>query len=285
MKKIGFIDYYISEWHANNYPAWLKDASEKLSLEYEVAYAWAELDVSPKYKESTDEWCTRMGVTRCATLEELCEKSDVIVILAPSDPDKHYGYAKRALKFGKPTYIDKTFAPDLHTANAIREISEAEGAPFFSTSALRYATELDTDFDCTEIMTTGSGSSINEYIIHQIEMVVVKLGLGAKRIRATTDASKTFFFIDYEDGRRATMLFAPSMPFTLYMLTDGVKPVYKKADSPYFQSLMEDILRFFESKEPSFPTDETIEVMKIREGALVAASKLGEWVELSTLKN
>ena len=29
MGKIGFIDYYISEWHANNYPAWLKQANEE----------------------------------------------------------------------------------------------------------------------------------------------------------------------------------------------------------------------------------------------------------------
>ena len=26
MKKIGFIDYYLDEWHANNYPQFIKDA-------------------------------------------------------------------------------------------------------------------------------------------------------------------------------------------------------------------------------------------------------------------
>ena len=40
MKKIGFIDYYLSEWHANNYPDFIK----KLTDDYEVAYAWAEKD-------------------------------------------------------------------------------------------------------------------------------------------------------------------------------------------------------------------------------------------------
>lgn len=29
MKKIGFIDYYLSEWHANNYPIWIKEICEK----------------------------------------------------------------------------------------------------------------------------------------------------------------------------------------------------------------------------------------------------------------
>ena len=25
MKKIGFIDFYLDEWHANNYPAWIRE--------------------------------------------------------------------------------------------------------------------------------------------------------------------------------------------------------------------------------------------------------------------
>ena len=32
MKKIGFIDYYLSEWHANKYPAWMASICEELGL-------------------------------------------------------------------------------------------------------------------------------------------------------------------------------------------------------------------------------------------------------------
>jgi hypothetical protein len=39
MKKIGFVDYYISEWHANNYPKWIEEACKKLGVEYKIAYA------------------------------------------------------------------------------------------------------------------------------------------------------------------------------------------------------------------------------------------------------
>ena len=28
MKKIGFIDYYLDEWHANNYPGFFKEAAD-----------------------------------------------------------------------------------------------------------------------------------------------------------------------------------------------------------------------------------------------------------------
>lgn len=27
MKKTGFIDYYLDEWHANNYPQWIRNMS------------------------------------------------------------------------------------------------------------------------------------------------------------------------------------------------------------------------------------------------------------------
>ena len=63
MKKIGFVDYYISEWHANNYPTWMKNACEKLGLDFEVAYAWAEIDKSPVDGVTTDEWCEKNGRT------------------------------------------------------------------------------------------------------------------------------------------------------------------------------------------------------------------------------
>ena len=35
-KTIGFVDYYISEWHANNYPAWIKEICEEKGLSYEL---------------------------------------------------------------------------------------------------------------------------------------------------------------------------------------------------------------------------------------------------------
>ena len=41
MIKVGFIDYYLDEWHANNYVHMLHDYSNG---EGEAVYAWAEID-------------------------------------------------------------------------------------------------------------------------------------------------------------------------------------------------------------------------------------------------
>ena len=100
MKRIGFVDYYISEWHANNYPAWIDDAGS----DYKVTHVWAELDTSPLDGVTTDEWCAKFGIKKCATIDELCTECDAIIILAPSNPEKHLPYAKAVFKYGKLIY-------------------------------------------------------------------------------------------------------------------------------------------------------------------------------------
>ena len=55
MIKVGFIDYYLDEWHANNYVHMLRDYSNG---EVEAVYAWAEID-SPEGGLTTDAWPER----------------------------------------------------------------------------------------------------------------------------------------------------------------------------------------------------------------------------------
>ena len=267
MKKIGFIDYYLSEWHANNYPVWMADAAKKLGLEYEIAYAWAEMDTSPLDGITSAEWCEKFGAEMCSSIEELCEKSDYIVILAPSDPDKHLGYAERALKFGKPTYIDKTFAPDLKTAEQIFELGKKYGAPFFSSSALRYATELGPIAGkCETVSIKGGGSNPEEYIIHQIEMLVKCIGTGAKDIKVTKQDKTLQIEVLYPDERRGELLFEDDFyDFIISAKTHTGNTFDSKIKSPFFKNLIENILTFFDCGILPFDSGETLEVMKIRE--------------------
>jgi anthranilate/para-aminobenzoate synthase component II len=149
MKKVGFVNYYMSEFHGNNYPNWIAAANEKLGTDYKPAYGWAEEFVSPVDGTNTDQWCERNGIEKCETIKELCEKSGVIMILAPSHPGTHLGYAKEVLPFGKPTYIDKTFAPDTATAEEILAlntdgvvISEGPGDPKENQAAIQEIAKL-----------------------------------------------------------------------------------------------------------------------------------------------
>ena len=280
MKKIGFIDYYLSEWHANNYPTWMREKIAELGLDLELSYAYAELDVSPLDNVTTDEWCEKFGMEKCGTIEELAEKSDFIVILAPSNPETHLRLAEAALKFGKRTYIDKTFAPDYKTAKKIFDIAKEYGAEFFSTSALRYADELDSIEVKDACKVSGTGSNFDEYVIHLCEMLVKKIGMGAESIIANEKDGNVELDIAYGDARRATLIFGQGIPFA--MASDLFAPLSELTPmaSPYFNSLMKDILCFFSGADVSFDTCETLEVMKIREAAIKANNDRGTTVAI-----
>lgn len=281
MKTIGFVDYYLSEWHANNYPVWIKEICEKTGKEFCVKYAWAERDISPVDGRSTDEWCKAFGAEKCQTIEELCEKSDYILVLAPSDPETHLRLAEKVLPFGKRTYIDKTFAPDYETAQKIFAIAQKYGTPFFSSSALRFGTELNDVKNPVTVSVKGGGGNLPEYIVHQTEMVVKTLGLGAKSVAAERLGDNHYLIqICYKDERSATMEYRPDYPFAIEWETKDGQKGNAEIVSDMFVYLLENILRFYEDGELPFDSAQTLEVMKIREAAVKSVECLGESITL-----
>ena len=278
MKTIGFIDYFLNEWHANEYPAMIQAYNQKNGTDYQVKYAWAEMDIPGGM--TTDEWCKNHGVECCFSIEELCEKSDYVIVLAPSDPDKHLGYAKAVFACGKSPYIDKTFAPDYKAAEEIYAQAEKCGVKFFSTSALRYADELNAYTGTAKAISTfGGGSNFDEYIIHQIEMAVKCLGVGAKAVRYIKNADQEWAEVAYADDRFARMMFAQGMPFVA-TVSDVNGTQYLPINSAFFDGLIADVLHFFETGETSFCSCETLEVMKIREGVIKAKTEAGVWLKI-----
>jgi hypothetical protein len=257
----------------------IKAYNEKNGTDYQVKYAWAEMDIPEGM--STDEWCELHGVIRCNSIKELCEKCDYVVVLAPSNPEKHLEYAKEVFECGKSPYIDKTFAPDYATAKEIYALAEKYGVKFFSSSALRYAEELNAYMGTAKaISTVGGGSNLDEYIIHQIEMAVKCLGVGAEKVRYSKHADQEWAEVSYPDGRYATMMFAPCMPFAATVADEEGRSAHVAINSPFFDYLIADIFHFFETGETSFCSCETLEVMKIRERAIEAKSKAGIWLNV-----
>lgn len=280
MKKIGFVDLYISEWHADNYPGWITEVGKKLGLEYEVAYAWAEQEISSVDGLTTDAWCEKMGIQRCATLAELCEKSDCIVVLAPSNPKAHLRLAQGVLPYGKRTYIDKTFAPDLETAQEIFALAEKYSTPFFSTSALRCADELAMFQGAKNLIVTGGGSNLEEYCVHIIEMAVKVLQTPAKEVKVERIGSQRICTVVTETGEKAALIYSRKLPYRLAAETAEGKAIGQQVSSEFFKNLMADILRFFESGELPFDGKETLEVMRLRDAILKADRQEGRWVKL-----
>lgn len=281
MKKIGFIDYYISEWHANQYPGWIEEMSKELGYDYKVCYGYGEIENSLTDNRSTDEWCKAYNVEKCETIEEICSKSDYLIILSPSTPEKHLLYAKDAFKCGKRTYVDKTFAPSKEEAEKIYALGEKYGTKFFSTSALRYASEIYGGEKDVAITTTGGGRALEEYVIHQIEMIAVRMGMDVKRLKTVKTGEKDYeVHLEYADGRKALMKYNPANKFSMERTNEKGEITYTDIKSDFFRTLIKKILIFFETGEVDFNVKDTIKIMAVREKVIESMSKLGDWVEV-----
>ena len=102
----------------------------------------------------------------------------------------------------------------------------------------------------------------------------------AVSVKVEAQGSQYITTVKLSDGRAATMIFAPSLSYGIMAEGEDGASVYRSAASGHFQSLMLDILNFFETGERSFDPSETLLVMKLREAMLRGAESLGEWVEV-----
>ena len=271
-KKIGFIDLHIDEWHANNYTGWFRAC--KNFEGFELGYAWEEYP-NPDGKDLKT-WCTENGMIPAASIEEVIEKSDVLCVLAPSNPEAHERLADLALRSGKPLYIDKTFAPDKATAEKFFAIAAEHGTPLMSSSALRYGEELTTalaEHEFNYVSTFGGGRTFDEYSIHQIEMIVATLGTGAVSVERVMHSETPHYIVRYPDDRSATMTYG-SFGFSAILAGKGCN-AFPLEGTRMFDHLLEHILDFYKTGVSPIPAEQTIEVAAIREAALKAEQAPG----------
>lgn len=277
MIKIGFIDYYLDEWHALNYPKFI---AQQFGDEFKVAYAYAEKDKEGGM--TTDEWCKQFDVERCDTIAEVVEKSDCIIVLSPDNPERHLDLCREPLASGKRVYVDKTFALTKDIAKEIVAIGEANNTPFFSTSALRFSTELaDVPRDGICFINSRGPGRFDTYAIHQIEPIVVLMGSEVKRIMSVGSGYETMV-IEFSNGRRAVMSHYDWKGVDFEMIVnyeDG--SIYKVPQmSGYFDNFINKLCTFFKTGETFADHAETVSVMGIIEAGNKALANPGVWVEV-----
>src|SRR5687768_15237962 len=110
-RRIGFVDLNLENYHANVFLQALR--RPLASRGFTVAGA-----SGTKIPESRA-WAEKNGVAFFERHADLNAAVDFFMILAPSNPEVHLELCRRILPFGKPTYVDKTFAPNLKIAQEI----------------------------------------------------------------------------------------------------------------------------------------------------------------------
>ncbi len=284
MFRIGLIDYYLDEWHAQNYPRMLRQEIAAQGLDMEVALAWAECDKPDGMTNQS--WSETHDVPLAESLATLCERVDGVMILAPSFPEKHLEYALPAIRKGLPVYVDKIFAPTPEEGQKIFDAAIAQGAPLFSSSALRFDKAFDS-YRAAEGMQakwclTCGPNSFQIYAIHQIEMLQTVLGHPGKsalRVKAIGNEGGRTLIFDFGNGVVGQMVQMNALPFQL-TVSDGQNCRHQMMGDDFFERLVREILKFMRTGESSVPPEDTIAALKMLSAAHRAMKSMDEWILL-----
>ena len=286
MKKIGFIDNFLSEWHANNYPAMFLQNPLYKEFGMEICYAYAREDVSPYDKITTDEWCKKFDVQKCDTVQEVVDKSDYLIVLSPDNPELHEELCELPARSGKPTFVDKTFAPDAAAAERIFNLAAGHGTPVWSSSSLRFADEIKKYRQSPEgaVSCIAAGPFLYDvYAVHIFEMMIAVMKSGAKRMMAVTNTLNRSIVTEWKDGRRAlfTQMQAHGAPFqiTVESKDEDAGCFYNIADA-YFPRFIDAIIEFFTTGTPPVPAQETIDLMGMLETGRKALRQPFVWFDI-----
>ena len=287
MKKIGIIDNYISNFHSNTYYTLFEKIANEEGLEpCVITHIYAVTEVSPSTKETTDEWCARTGAKRCDTIEEVCESVDAIMVLAPNNPELHPELTKAPLASGKPVYVDKTFAPDYKTAREIADYGKANGANFWSSSAVRFDPVMEEYLNNPESLVKSAvvaGPNVFEiYSIHLIELINTVMKAGAKTVQCLSGGKNLIFKLDFKDGRSAFyhQLIRANMPFTLFLDTEAERGVKLECGEAFWRGFARALMEYFYTGTPVIDIESTVECIAVRTAMMKAMENVGAVIEV-----
>lgn len=277
MKTIGFIDYFLDEWHAEKYPAWIEAASQN---SMKVAFAFGKTNIEGKL--TNEAWCEKKGIQLLDTIDSVVEQSDYLIVLSPDHTEYHEELSQLALRSGKPTYIDKTFAPDRAAAVRMFELAEKHGTPMYSSSALRFASEYtELKLGALESICSLGPGTFETYAIHQVEPIVALMGPEVKRVMWTGTSKTPSLVIGFGDGRQATIhQYGWECPFNMALKAESGQSAFLKVESNFFGAFIENLVQFFNSGKPVVPKEETLAIAAVLEYGRKAAITPFQWVEL-----
>jgi hypothetical protein len=255
-----------------------------------AAFKGGSKDLPDSYKrvdKFAEELRTKWGVEIVPEIPALCAKVDGLM-LESVDGRQHLEQFKQAVACGKPVWIDKPLASSLEDAQEIERVAKGR-APWFSASALRYGKDVDAvKFpDTAGVVAWGAGPlggeqlDLTYYAIHVVELLYALLGPGCQEVTRThTDASDVIVG-KWKGGRTGEVrAIRPDIDYGVLVFRDGGKVAISPKIDDSYRPLVAEIVKFFETKRPPVPNEESLEVMEFMHAAQRSLSLGGAPVKL-----
>ena len=281
MKRIGLVDYFLDEYHSHEAFKSLKRYNEEHGTDWQIYAAYGEIDNAGGI--TNGEFCAQHGIKRALDIAELVAEVDGIMILAPDNSEKKEEYAMAVMSFAnKPVFMYKTFTDSYASAVRIFDKAAETKTPLYSSSSLRFASELVGFDSCKSVLAFGSGVDMVDYAVHYLEIAISCMGVGISCVRWEARGEQEWVHLTYGDGRQATLVISMGeyLDFHVFLADKNGTTRNLPIASPIFYNQMQDIVRFFETGVASFDKAETLELMKARDAILESKAQGGKAINI-----
>lgn len=266
-----------------------------------AAFKGGSKDVESSFKR-VDNYATEIhdkyGVEIVNSIEELLTKVDA-VLLESVDGRPHLAQARPVFKAKKRVFIDKPFAASYADAREIVRLARESGTAFFSSSSLRYSSDIVALKAKPELggiigamtfspsPTEAHHPDLFWYGIHGVETLFTLMGTGCESVARTNVAGADVVTGKWKDGRIGTFRGIRDGKQDYGAVAFGMKanagimpPI--KVD---YRNLLVEIIKFFQTGVAPIQPEETLEIMAFMEAADLSKTRNGAPVMLSEVQN
>lgn len=231
-----------------------------------------------------------MGVEIVDSIDTLLKNVDV-VLLETNDGRPHYEQALPVLKAGKRMFIDKPIAADFAGAKKIFSASEKYNTPIFSSSALRFDTNVQKVVNGSigkvlgaDVYTPAeielSHIDLAWYGIHGVEMLFTVMGPGCKQVSRVYEKNTDLVTGVWEDGRVGTVRGIRKGATNIAGTAFGEKGIAPLGPFSSYGPLVREIISFFETGKPPVEEVETLEIFAFMQAADESKRKKGATIRI-----
>lgn len=270
------------------------DGGDELTAGFRVvaAYPYGSRTIPDSFNriEPYIEEVKKYDVKITSSIAELLEMVDC-VLLETNDGQLHPEQAAEVFRAGKICFIDKPLGATLGQAMAIYRLAERYGVPMFSSSSLRYPAVTQ------DIRAGKFGNVIGAdcysphhdephhpdfgwYGIHGVETLFTVMGTGCvsvNRMAASTGDVVTGRWADGRIGTFRGLKTGPGVYGGTAFTENGAVAV---GGYEGYKVLLDEILKFFKSREVPVSKEETLEIFAFMEASNISRDHNGRIVTL-----
>jgi hypothetical protein len=218
-----------------------------------------------------------MGVEIVDSIPALLDRVDV-VLLETNDGRPHLAQILPVLDAGKPVFVDKPVAGTLADAIRLFDAAEARGVPVFSSSSLRYMTNLQAvrAGAVGEVLGAEAYSpatlepthpDLFWYGIHGVEVLFTAMGTGCRTVQRVTAGDTDLAIGVWEEGRIGTFRGLRAGQGGYGGRAFGSAGIQELGPYEGYRPLVVEIVRFFRTGVPPVSREETLEIYAFMEAA------------------